>query len=322
MACTSPRAVEVDANGGLVDGGSGDEGSVESGFTKEGAADGPCSPDATCSLRVSGVARLLELSGTVASPGGSLAVKELDAFVSFQAFVKHDYDDRQGSLGCFADHYQATAQPAPVDVDAGWLRISGFTEGPLLSGAQAAQPIQCVRVGGYYSCTYPSGTVASSAPLDPTANPLKPGPITFATNGGADFRALASTGAAAGTLTVGEDLSVIRYSVTADTILHISCTDSCASGRIGVNLTALQSSTTDAGWPYPSVGILRCVFAGATVITLSHAAVAAMFATDTALDNVLTTVAFLPAEPIRGADSVGNVFIADVGRGVFGTSPR
>jgi hypothetical protein len=327
-ACTTSPA----GSGGLsVDGGfpereSPGDVAVESASVEGGPADATssseCSSEATCHAAVGGVAWLLELSGTVSSSNGPLAAKELDAFASFHAGVTHDYDDRQGGLGCFADHYATASKPMPADADAGWLRVSGFAAGPLLSGSLAMQPIQCVRSSGYYKCTYPTGTAVSDAPFAASASPLGSGPITFATNGGPDFGAVAVSGSPAGTLTIGEDLSRIKYSVTADTVLHVSCTDSCASGRIAINLTAFPSTATDGGWPYPSIGVLRCVMSGASSVALPYAGIAALLSADLSLDTILTSVAFLPMKPSLGADADGNGFTAEVGRGVFGRSSR
>jgi hypothetical protein len=286
--------------------------------------DASCDSRAMCDAGtvVLGAMRLFELSGTAPSTAGPSAVKVLEAAAAFHAATPGDYDDRQADIGCTADHYDATARPAPADADAGWLRMSGFTGGALLAGGQAGQPIVCTRTAGYYRCAYPTGTIASDGFFSASASPLGPGPITFALNGAADFGARAVSGSPVGTATTAEDLTAVHYSASADAVFHVSCADSCTPGRIAVDLVARQVSTASVGWPYPSVGIVRCVFAPATSIAIPHGAIAAMFAEDTTLDSVVTSVALLPMEPLVTSDAMGNRLIAEVGRGTFGVAPR
>ncbi|MGA7123723.1 MAG: hypothetical protein WBY94_26700 [Polyangiaceae bacterium] len=288
-----------------------DDGSCESG--------GAC--DSAVGNQVLGAMRLFELAGSIATDSGPSAVTQLDAAASFHVAVPDDYDDRQAGIGCTADHYDATTKPAPADADAGWLRMSGFAGGTLLAGGPAAQPIICARTGGYYQCTYPTETPVSGAFFADT-DPLGPGPITFASPGAADFGARAVSGSPIGTATTAEDLNAVHYSSSVDTILHVACSNSCATGRIAVNLTAEQASTANLGWPYSSVGIVRCVFAAAASVAIPHAAIAAMFAQDAALDVVLTAVVLLPTAPLTTTDAMGNRLVAEVGRGTFGAAPR
>jgi len=286
---------------------------------------GSCDSAATCDGGdvVVGTMHLFELAGTVPSDSGPSAVTQLDAAAAFHVAVPDDYDDRQGGIGCTADHYDATAKPAPTDADAGWLRMSGFAGGTLLAGGQAAQPIVCSRSANYYGCAYPTGTTVSGAFFPDTDSPLGPGPVTFALPGAPDFGARAVSGSPpSGTATTAEDLNAIHYSSSVDTIFHVSCSESCTAGRIAVNLMARQASTANVGWPYPSVGIVRCVFAAAASIAIPHAATAAMFAEDSALDTVLTAVALLPTAPLTATDAMGNQLVAEVGRGTFGVAAR
>jgi hypothetical protein len=271
---------------------------------------------------VLGEMHLFELAGTVATDSGLSTVVQLDAAASFHVAVPEDYDNRVAGIGCTADHYDATGKPAPADADAGWLRMSGFTGGPLLAGGQATQPIVCMREAGYYGCAYPSGTIVSGAFFAGAATPLGPGPITFALPGAADFGARALSGAPIGIASTNEDLNAIHYSPTTDTALHITCSPTCAPGRIAVNLTAMQASTASAAWPYPSVGIVRCVFQAGSSVVIPSAAIAAMFAQDSALDTVVTAVALMPAAPLATTDDMGNQLVAEVGRGSFGVAPR
>ena len=266
--------------------------------------------------------RLFELAGTVASANGPSAVKVLEAKASFHVHTPDDYDGRQVGTDCTADHYDAMTNPAPRDADAGWLRMSGFVGGGLLNGGLAAQPIVCMRSSGYYSCAYPSGAIASEAFFAATASPLGPGPVTFALNGAADFGARALTGTPIGTAMTDEDLTAIHYSSSVDAVFHITCVDSCSPGRIGVTLVARQASMADMGWPYRSVGTVDCVFAPASSVVVPHEAIAAMFAHDTTLDSVVTSVVLLPPVPLTTSDSMGNTLTADVGRGTFGVAPR
>ncbi|HZU81899.1 MAG TPA: hypothetical protein VE987_03235 [Polyangiaceae bacterium] len=305
--------------------GGGSSGAVDAsaeGASGDGASS--CSDGAACDSAGAafGDMRLLELTGTAIGDAGSVAVVELDAFVAFHADGPHDYDDRNGSLGCTADHYDATTRPAPFDADAGWVRMSGFSGGALLSGEQAAQPIVCMRAAGRYGCAYPTGTTVTGAFFAATSSPLGAGPVTFALNGGADFGTAVASDSPLGAATTQEDLSAIRYDTAADTVLHVSCSGGCTPGRIAVELTARRASSVDAGFPYSSVGVVRCVLAPATSLSVPRQAVAAMFASDAALDSVVTSVALLPPAPATATDSRGNLLVADVGRGVFGVAPR
>ncbi len=288
--------------------------------------DGACESGVACDSdngnEVVGAMRLFELTGNVATDSGLSAVTQLEAAASFHVAVPDDYDDRQAGIGCTADHYDATTKPAPTDADAGWLRISGFSGGTLRNGAPAGQPIICARSGGYYQCAYPTETAVSGALFAAAAEPLGPGPITFASPGAADFGARAVSGSPIGTATTTEDLDAIHYSSSTDTLLHLACSNSCTAGRIAVNLIAEHASPADVGWPYASVGIVRCVFAAAASVAIPHAAIGAMFAQDPALDVVLTSVALLPTEPLTTTDVMGNRLVAEVGRGTFGIAPR
>jgi hypothetical protein len=265
---------------------------------------------------------LYALVGIDPSSGGTVAT--LEAQAAFHAGTVHDYDDTQSGGGCTADHYDAVDKPAPTDVDAGFqLRMSGFAGGTLTSQTAAGEPIVCSRVMGYYVCSYPAGQLVSGGDFSPNVDPLGPGPVTFALNGGVDFGAGAVTASPAGTVATREDLDTIAYGTSADTTLHLACSaSSCTSGRIAVELTARASAFAGQGWPYPSAGVVRCVFPGASSVTIPHAAIAAMFAGDASLDSVASSVVFLPASLSTATDAVGHRLVADVGRGVFGVAPR
>jgi hypothetical protein len=155
-----------------------------------------------------------------------------------------------------------------------------------------------------------------------SADPLGPGPVAFAWNGGVDFGPGTATASPAGTLATQEDLGAIAYSATVDTALHLTCTGACDGGRVAVELTAISAATSGQGWPYPSVGVVRCVFPVAASVTLPHAAIAAMLASDASLDTVRSVVVALPPTPATTSDTTGQPLVADVGRGVFGVAPR
>ncbi len=309
-ACSSASRISaIPADSGIVDG-------------PPGAEDAPSGTDAGSegSPVVLGTMRLLELTGLV-DPAGAM-VTFLDAQAAFHASLSHDYDDRQAGVGCTADHYDAAAKPAPADADAGWLRMSGFTGGQLLDAGLAAQPIVCTRVSGYYRCAYPSGTVVSGAFFAADQSPLGSTPIEFAMNGGAAFGPRAIHATPIGKATTAEDLTAVHYSESADATFHVSCSDACALGSIAVDLTARQASSANAGWPYPSVGVVHCLLEPAPTISIPQAAIAAMFAGDTAVDSVVTSVALVPMAPATANDDKGNQLAAQVGRGVFGVAPR
>jgi hypothetical protein len=286
------------------------------GAPADAAGDAPADAagDATAPA-LEGAASFYELAG-----GGQ---KTLALALSFRAPAAHDYDDRSGALGCTADHYDATSKPVPHDANAGLFRVSGFTGGTTLASAVAANPIDCVPGGAYYACTYPAGASAFDAAFSPTASPLGPGPIAFAGNGGPDFAAVYVAGPPDdGTLAVAETLTTIHYGTAQDTVLHPTCSTACPTSRVAVELTAFAASSAASGWPYPSVGVVRCVFASASAVTVPHAAVAAALASDARLDSITTAVVRLPQAPLVTHDNAGNPLTANVGRGVTGTAPR
>jgi hypothetical protein len=289
--------------------------------TPEAAPDAPAtdasaeaSPDAPAPAFL-GATTLFELANATST---TLALA-----VSFRTPAPHAYDDRQGGIGCTADHYDAVSKPVPHDANAGLLRVSGFAGGTTLSGDVAADPIGCLLSGPYYACTYPARAPAFEAAFAPGASPLGPGPIAFAGNGGADFAAVYVAGSPDdGTLSVAEDLTAIRYDPAQNTVLHPTCSSACPSARIAVEVTAFPSSSAAGGWPYASVGAVRCVFAAATSVAVPSGAIAAALASDARLDSVRTAVVRLPPAALVATDLAGNVLTADVGRGVFGVAPR
>jgi hypothetical protein len=286
------------------------------GAPADAAGDAPAdaSGDATAPA-LEGDVSFYELAG-----GGQ---KVLALSVAFHAPGAHDYDDRSGALGCTADHYDAATKPFPQDADAGLFRASGFTGATTLDAGVATNPIGCVRTGGYYACTYPTGASAFAATFSPTASPLGPGPIAFAGNGGADVGALYVAGAPDdGTLSVAEDLTNMRYGTTQDTVLHPTCSSACPTSRIAVELTAAVPTMLGDPRPSPSFGVVRCVFASASSVTIPHAAVAAALASDARLLVVATAVVRLPQAPLVTHDNAGNLLTANVGRGVTGFAPR
>jgi hypothetical protein len=281
-----------------------------------GSADAPADGGAEGSApSVAGTMTLYELAGA--------ASETLALSVAFHAPAPHDYDDRAGGLGCTADHYDAVVKPVAADVNVGFLRVSGFNGGRTLAGQPADNPIGCLVTSEYYACSYPVGESAFAAAFAPDASPLGPGPIALAGNGGSGVGALYVSGSPdVGTLAVAEDLTTAKFDPTQDAVLHPTCSTACPSARFAVELTAFASSSSDAGWPYPSVGVVRCVFASASTVTVPHGAIAAALASDTRLDAVDTVVARLPQAPLTAHDPYGNVLTAEVGRGVFGTAPR
>jgi hypothetical protein len=269
--------------------------------------------------------------GSAPSVAGTMTLYELAApssetlalAVSFRAPAPHDYDDRAGGLGCTADHYDSASKPMPPDVNAGFLRVSGFTGGRTLAGQPADNPIGCLVTGTDYACSYPAGQSALAAAFALDAGALGPGPIAFAGNGGNGVGALYVAGSPDdGTLAVAEDLTTIAYAPAKDAVLHPTCSSACPSARFAVELTAFSASSADAGWPYPSVGVVRCVLAPASAVTIPHGAIAAALASDTSLDSIDTAVVRLPQSPLVAHDHGGNVLTAEVGRGVSGTAPR
>jgi hypothetical protein len=201
--------------------------------------------------------------------------------------------------------------------------VSGFAGGRTLAGLAADNPIGCLVTGAYYACSYPAGESAFAAAFAPDAGPLGPGPIAFAGNGGDMVGALYAAGSPDdGTLRVAEDLTTARIDPTQDAVLHPTCAPACPSARLAVELTAFSASSADAGWPYPSVGVVRCLFASASAVTIPHGAIAAALASDARLDAVDTLVVRLPQAPLFAHDRSGNVLTAQVGRGVSGVAPR
>jgi hypothetical protein len=289
--------------------------------TANGDATGPA-PDAAADGAADGSAPSVAGTMTLYELAGA-ASETLALAVSFRAPAPHDYDDRAGGLGCTADHYDSPAKPVPPDVNVGFLRVSGFAGGRTLAGQPADNPIGCLVTGTTYACTYPAGQSALSAAFALDAGALGPGPIAFAGNGGSGVGALYVAGAPDdGTLAVAEDLTTVRYAPAQDATLHPTCSSACPTARFAVELTAFSASSADAGWPYPSVGVVRCVFASASVVTVPKGAIAAALASDTSLDSIDTAVVRLPAASLVAYDHSGNVLTAEVGRGVSGTAPH
>jgi hypothetical protein len=247
--------------------------------------------------------------------------KLLSLSLSFHEAFFHDYDDTQSGIGCTADHFDATKRPLPHDADAGLVRVSGFLGGTTLAGSDGSNPIGCMPGTTYYGCSYPDGSGALQAAFASSAMPFGPAAISFAGNGGNDFGAFFISGPTKmGTLTVSEDLTALRYDPTKDTVLHPACTDSCPGARVAVELTAFASSQAAVGWPYPSVGVVRCIFESAPAVTVPHAALAAALTYDLSLDAIETAVILLPSAKVQTHDFFGNQFAAEVGRGVAGFS--
>lgn len=297
--------------------------SSDGGVTADGGAaeDAGARPDGG-SAPVSAVMSLVELVGTSSIGSEPTTVKRLVSTARFRGDTIHSFDSRQGGLGCTADHYDAVTHPAPPDKDAGSLRMIGYLGGPLLGGGVVGNPIVCVRLPTYYTCIFPSGAEVSSAPFASASDPLGPGPITFGTSAGGDFGALSLDASPVGSVTVAEDLARIRYDPRQDAFLHPRCDPACPGARAAVTLTALQASTERVGWPYPSVGEVRCVLALTATLTVPHEAIAAMFGGDLRLDTIITEVARLPAAPVSGSDVDGNTLVVDTGHGVFGRARR
>jgi hypothetical protein len=271
-----------------------------------------------------GLMRLFELHGRLpaGADAGDTPVVVLDARVSFHGSVTHDYDDRASGLGCIADHYVAATHPAPTDGDAGSLRITGYAGGAMLDGKPAAQPIVGVRgANGYYWTIFPSGDSGAMAPFPSTASPLGPGPVTFGTAAGASFGAvLAATSPPSAALTVTEDLRALPFG-SGSVTLHPSCAGGCGGGHAVVRVLATSSTDTVTAWPFTRVGILECELDTPAPIVLPAAAVAAMLASDPALDTATTSVALVSSTPTQALDPSGNVLQVATGRGVFGMTP-
>jgi len=201
------------------------------------------------------------------------------AFVTVHAAVSHAYDDGT-----------CTADPAALPAaDAAWLRMSGY--------AAPGQPIVCMNGDGGYFCQLPSGEYVTGPPFahfDAGFDPLGPGPILFATGGGAAVGPATVSGAPTGTLSVQEDLS------TLPSTLHVSCSDGCASSRV---LVKLRSGT----------GAVDCDFAYAPALSIPAGAVAAMNASG----PVYVTVVRIAAAPLQSSDHNGALLVGQVGRGVW-----
>jgi hypothetical protein len=266
---------------------------------------------------------LFQVAGIAMSgDAGPVSAVLLEARVSFHAPLVHAFDNRTSGVGCVADHYDATTKPVPTDDDAGLLRMSGYVGGSSLTNGSIAQPVSCTRgATGFYGCSFPGGQATGSVLFPPSAAPLGASAITFGTNGGGDFGAAGATATSSGSVSVTEDLTSIHYVTTADATLDLTCT-SCAASRIAVRLEAYPSTSAAAGFPYSSVGIVECVVANTAQATVPAGAIAAMFASDAALDTVRTSVTTLPSMPGVSADPLGNPLYVDVGVGVFGIAPR
>ncbi|MFO0722492.1 MAG: hypothetical protein U1E65_01835 [Myxococcota bacterium] len=279
-------------------------------------------PAADGGAAISAEMSLYELAGTASVGGQATAVKRLRTTARFHQEIAHDFDDRQAGLGCIADHYDARARPAPPDKDAGSLRIVGYLGGPLLGGGIAQNPIVCVRLPTYYTCIFPSGAEVFGAPFAAATDALGAGPISFGTSEGADFGALSLMASPVGTVTVAEDLARLRYDPGADARLHPRCSPACVDARAAIRLTALPASAESMGWPYSSVGEVRCLLSMSATLTIPRQAIAAMLGNDAALDTIITELARLPASSVTGADTSGRTLVVDTGRGVFGRAPR
>lgn len=289
-----------------------------SGGSTAGGDAGP-SVDATMDAGPTAAAtmQLLELRGKLSSGAATV----LDGRVSFHEHAAHDYDDRAAS-GCVADHFVASSHPMPKDGDAGTLRITGYAGGTLTDGHPAAQPIVgFLAPTGLYQCIFPAGDGVVMAPFAASASPLGAGPISYATAAGASFGAvLVDATPPAGTVAVQEDLGALKLTPGSAMTLHVSCSGGCGAGPLAVRIAATSSTDTTAAWPYGRLGLVDCeVPAGATTVTVPGAAVAAMLASDGALDTITTSVATLGAT-VDGKDDQGNVLRAATGRGVFGVS--
>lgn len=292
-----------------TDAGAPTDAAVESGPVEAGA-----SPTA--------VMRLLELTQSPLADGGT-PVTVLDARVAFGGAVAHDYDDRTGRLGCFADHYVASSKPAPADGDAGSVSISGFAGGTLLDGHPAASPIAGTRsAGGYYQSLFPGGDGAAMAPFPAGASPLGAGPIVFTTGGGAQLGAVtASSTPTTGAIAVTENLNTVTYTAGSNLTLDLhGCVGACVTARVTLQVVATSSTDTVTTWPYSRVGRISCDLkvGGSSLVSIPTGAIAAMLASDAALDTFTTSIALLPGAPAIAHDANGNVVIADTGRGAFG----
>jgi hypothetical protein len=266
---------------------------------------------------------LVELTGAAAVDGGSTTVTVLDSWASFELAHTHDYDDRQNGLGCFADHYDAVTKPLPPDKDAAILRISGYVGGMLVSGQSAGQPVVCTMQNGFYACVYPNGAAADvSSPFATQADPLGSGPVVFDTGSGADFGATFAQSTPVPTLSLQENLASMTYTNGQSAAFHVTCSAGCASSNVSIRLTALAYATEASGFPYPSVGLVRCTVSADTIVTVPAGAISAMYSADARLDTVVSEVFLESSQLARATDAQGNPLYAETGRGVFGISPQ
>jgi hypothetical protein len=263
---------------------------------------------------------LFEVSGSVSGFGVKLLVP-VTAFVA--GTVAHGFDNQQNGVGCTGDHYDNASTPPTPDAQGGAVTITGYSGGSLLLGGSSSQKITCTRTSANYTCAYDDGTDVASSPFNSGAHPLGSGPITFQGAGGADFGAFTLMASPDNTVSVSENLASIHYSATADTTLHYTCAGGTCNGSIVlISLLASQNSASNPGKASPTSGLISCVAQGGNSLTIPKGAIAAMFANDTKLQSVLTTVVRATASVPTTHDNRSQLAIGNVGLGVFGVASK
>src|SRR5207302_2957770 len=138
------------------------------------------------------------------------------------------------------------------DLEAGTIRIMGYSGGPLASGVPAPSEIDCIRVFGNYQCGY--GPVANGAlgmspeesPFNAGVQPIAPGDLIRFQAGGGLIAPFDRITMPAGTLAVAEDLRTLAWDPTRDTTLHVSCPDQMGGTCLAVVLTDVLASANSA----------------------------------------------------------------------------
>jgi hypothetical protein len=273
-------------------------------------------------------ADLFELTGSVTVVGTTVTVQLLAPYISVAEGTPpaHDYDDRVGGFGCYADHYVTGSKPPPPDANAGPIEITGYSGGQFdgFGAGSAPNKIYCAVENGNYSCGY--GPLSSSGQPGKTVegevyasgtDPMGPGPITFSDATNSVLGTFSLSASPVGTVSAS-GLGSETYTASQDVTLSYSCSTACTSDLILVTLAATQNTGTNLTAASSSFGAVSCAQLGGSSITVPKAAIAAMLDNDSSLKSVVTSIVL--AQPEGGQDSSGHRIAILVGRGAFGVS--
>lgn len=255
------------------------------------------------------------------------------------ALIKHDFDNRdQLGLGCFADAYDLANGKKPLaDIDMGTVTISGYTQPLTAIDGKTMVPgeINCALDGTTmtYKCGYgplqggKPGFDVMSVFFAANAKPIAPDAVINYKYSGAGPLGTYDSGMAVkakDTLTVTDDLTKIKYSAAADTVINFTCPDMGGCGFTAV-LVQLVGTSVAAGmqnYPGAQFGNIYCTgLASGNKITINKEAVAAGFKSMN-LVQVMTRVVRGTLPPNGQKDSKGNVVTVAAGRGTFAFAPR